>query len=105
LDYIAEKGTRFPREGSSDITLWSRLRAAARRIGTGSTFPDEVGVTILDDHTPFLEAGIPAIDLIDFDYPHRDTLRDRPDKLSKRSLDAVGETVAELVRRLRSGTV
>ncbi len=101
LDYIAEKGTRIPREGSSSMELWSQLRAAAKRVGAGATFPDEVGPEIIDDHRPFLDAGIPAIDLIDFDYRHRDTLEDTPDKLSVRSLDAVGESVVELLRTLR----
>jgi hypothetical protein len=98
LDYIAEKGTRFPREGTSDIALWDQLRAAARRVGAGTYFTDEVGASIIDDHAPFLERGIPAIDLIDFDYRYRDTLQDTPDKLSVESLNAVGESVAELLR-------
>ena len=97
LDYIAEKGTRIPREGSSDIGLWAKLRRSARRVGASRTFPEGVGPALLDDHIPFGEAGIPAIDLIDFDYPHRDTLEDTPDKLSVRSLDAVGETVVDLL--------
>ena len=50
-----------------------------------------------------MQAGIPAIDLIDFDYPHWHTTRDTLDKLSVRSLDAVGETVADLLLRLRRG--
>ena len=103
LDYVGEKGLRVPREGSSDIELWGRLRNAARRVGKSRTFPDEVGASLIDDHTPFLQAGISAIDLIDFEYPHRDTLRDTVDKTSAASLDAVGETVAELVLALRSG--
>jgi glutaminyl-peptide cyclotransferase len=103
LDYVGEKGLRVPREGSSDIELWERLRAAARRTGKARTFPDEVGQTLIDDHTPFLEAGITAIDLIDFEYPQRDTLQDTVDKTSAASLDAVGETVADLVLSLRSG--
>jgi glutaminyl-peptide cyclotransferase len=47
---------------------------------------------MLDDHTPFLEAGIPAIDIIDFDYPYWHTVQDTPDKVSAESLKAVGET-------------
>ena len=43
LDFVAEKGKmRIPRESSSDIELWSRLRAAARKVGAQSAFPDEV---------------------------------------------------------------
>ena len=97
LDYIAEKGTRIPREANSDIELWSRLRRSARRVGASRTFPEGVGPSLLDDHIPFLEEGVPSIDLIDFDYRYRDTLQDTPDKLSARSLDAVAETVADLL--------
>lgn len=100
LDYIAEKdGLRFPREASSDPRLWEQLRAAARAVGVGALFPDETTGQILDDHTPFLEAGIPAIDLIDFDYPQRDSVDDDLDAVSAASLDATGEAVYELVRR------
>ena len=97
LDYIAEKGTRIPREANSNIELWAALRRSARRVGASRTFPDGVGPALSDDHIPFIEAGIPAIDLIDFDYRHRDTLADTPDKLSIHSLNAVGETVADLL--------
>jgi glutaminyl-peptide cyclotransferase len=97
LDYIAEKGTRIPREAGSDIEMWSDLRRSARRVGSIRTFPTGIGPSIIDDHVPFLNAGIPSIDLIDFDYRYRDTLEDTPDKLSPRSLNAVGETVADLL--------
>jgi glutaminyl-peptide cyclotransferase len=102
LDYIANKGLRLPREGSSTLTLWGRLRAAARRVGAIRYFPPESGGTILDDHTPFLRSGVPAVDLIDWSYRGHD-LSDRLDKLSKGSLDAVGESVVELVQDLRAG--
>ena len=102
LDYIAERrNLSFPREGGSDIDLWEQLRAAAAQVGTSALFPDAVTAQILDDHTPFTQRGIPAIDLIDFDYPSRDTLEDDLDKVSARSLDAVGETVLQYVRNLR----
>ncbi len=46
-----------------------------------------------DDHTPFLEAGLPAVDIIDFDYPYWHTTGDTTDKVSAESLHAVGETL------------
>ena len=101
LDYVAERGARFPREGTSDPELWSRLRAAARRVGRQRAFPPEAGVALIDDHTPFLRAGIPAIDVIDFDYPYRDTLEDTVDKTSAQTLDTVGETVVDLLLHWR----
>lgn len=101
LDYVGARGLRLPREGTSDPELWARLRAAAGRVGVGASFPDGTGTSLLDDHTPFLEAGIPAIDLIDYEYPWRHTLGDSLDKISERSLDATGEAVTELVDELR----
>jgi glutaminyl-peptide cyclotransferase len=103
LDYIANKGLRLPREDSSDTALWARVRAAARSVGVGAVFPPTTQTTIYDDHTPFLRADIPAVDLIDFSYRYADGLRDTLDKLSLASLDAVGETAYALVTELRSG--
>ncbi len=105
LDYVGERrGLAIRRESFSDPALWARLRAAARRVGALSTFPrGDYPSGIYDDHYPFVQRGVPAIDLIDFDYPYRDTLRDTLDKIDPRSLDAVGETVLELVRELRRG--
>jgi glutaminyl-peptide cyclotransferase len=102
LDYIANRGVRLPREGSSDPALWARVRAAAGEVGVGAVFPPSDQVTIYDDHTPFLRAGIPAVDLIDFSYRYADGLQDTIDKLSVASLDAVGETVFALVSELRA---
>ncbi len=64
---------------------------------------------ILDDHVPFLNAGIPAVDLIDFEYgsapglnDYWHTEQDTLDKISPRSLGIVGKTVLELLTKLRS---
>jgi hypothetical protein len=97
LDFIAEKGTRIPREASSDPRLWARLRAAANRAGVGRVFPDRTGGVVQDDHTPFLQQGIPAINLIDFAFDEWHTLDDDMDVVSSASLDAVGEAVAQLL--------
>jgi hypothetical protein len=101
LDYVGNKGLRLPREASSHLELWSRLRAAARRVGAGRIFPPYSAQVIVDDHTPFLRAGVPAVDLIDWRYPGHD-LRDGLDRLSETSIDAVGETVVDLVLELRA---
>jgi hypothetical protein len=69
-------------------------------VGAAWAFPGCTGTAIIDDHTPFLRAGVPAVDLIDWRYPGHD-LSDRLDRLSRRSLDAVGETTVALVQALR----
>jgi len=52
-----------------------------------------------DDHIPLLDAGLPAIDIIDFDYPAWHTMHDLPDQVSARSLAEVGRVAAWLVYR------
>ncbi|MEN0012664.1 MAG: M28 family peptidase [Solirubrobacteraceae bacterium] len=102
LDYIAQaKGLRLPREGFSDKTIWKKLQAASVQVGTQRIFPNGTGEPILDDHYPFRGAGIPAIDLIDWDYPVADTLQDDIHHVSELSLDAVGETVLQMLRTWR----
>jgi hypothetical protein len=96
LDYVGNRGLQLPREASSTPGLWARMRTAARRVGAARFFPNETGTAIVDDHTPFLRAGVAAVDLIDWSYPGHE-LSDGLHKLSRRSLDAVGETVVDLV--------
>jgi glutaminyl-peptide cyclotransferase len=98
LDYIGNRGVRLPREAASDAGIWRSVRAAARQVGAGPVFPAGPGPGIIDDHAPFLRAGIPAVDLIDWDYRYKDTVRDTYDKLSATAVDAVGETVVQLLR-------
>ena len=100
LDYIANKGVRIPREENSDPALWAELREAAEEVGKEEVFPAATQSPVLDDHIPFIATGVPSVDLIDFLYPYADTAEDTPDKLSTDSLNAVGETTAELIVRL-----
>jgi glutaminyl-peptide cyclotransferase len=100
LDYVGNRGLFLPREGTSTEWLWRQLLGAARSVGAERYFSEEAGSPIVDDHTPFLRAGVPAIDLIDWRYPGH-SLTDGLDKLSPESLDAVGEAVVQLVSELR----
>jgi glutaminyl-peptide cyclotransferase len=100
LDFVGERNLRIPYEPYSDRELWGRLRAAARRAGVARVFPAGSGGAILDDHVPFARQGVPSIDLIDFDFPCWHQRCDDLSKISPRSLDAVGETVYELLRTL-----
>ncbi len=97
LDYVANRGLRLPREGTSDVALWSKVRAAARRVGALRVFPATAGVPVVDDHTPFERAGVPAVDFIDWSYDGH-SLHDSLRQISPAAADAVGETVVELLR-------
>jgi len=100
LDFIAEKRLSTPREGNSDIELWAKLRAAARRVGAAKHFPNDTFGPVSDDHIPFLKKGIPSIDLIDFNFACWHQTCDDLSAVSKESLDVSGETVRELLASL-----
>jgi hypothetical protein len=100
LDFVGDKRLRIEREGYSNERLWERLQRAARQVGAGAVFPDAGQGPVQDDHLPFLEEGVPAIDLIDFDFPCFHLRCDDLSGVSERSLDAVGETVLRLLASL-----
>jgi hypothetical protein len=104
VDFVGDRDLSIPREAGSDRRLWRALRDAARRVGAADVFPSSRRGRILDDHLPFAERGVPAIDLIDFDYPHYHRPSDTLDKVSARSLDRVGESLVEMLRRLARAT-
>src|SRR5918992_468498 len=100
LDFVGDRDLSIPRERLSDRRLWARLRAAAARAGHAAVFPPGTGAPLIDDHIPFQRAGVPAIDLIDLDFPCWHRTCDDMTAVSVESLDAVGETMMELLLRL-----
>jgi peptidase M28-like protein len=92
VDMIAERSQRFLRESKSTPWLTDLIWSTARRLDFGSIFVNE-STPIEDDHIPFLEAGVPATDLIDLDYPAWHTPADTLDQTSARSLEVVGNVV------------
>jgi glutaminyl-peptide cyclotransferase len=100
LDFVGDRRLSIPREANSDPGLWRKLRAAARRVGAGRVFPSGTMGAVSDDHIPFLAAGVPSIDLIDFTFPCWHRRCDDMSAVSQRSVDAVGETIYELLRTL-----
>jgi Zn-dependent M28 family amino/carboxypeptidase len=93
VDMIGDADLNIYKERNSDTQLTDEIWHAAESIENDTVFIPEYKYSMLDDHTPFLEAGIPAVDLIDFDYPYWHTVQDTPDKVSAESLQAVGETL------------
>jgi glutaminyl-peptide cyclotransferase len=98
LDMVGDRRLSIPRERGSNRKLWFRLRRAAARVDARSVFPPKTRGAILDDHVPFNKAGVPAIDVIDFDFACWHKRCDRLRAVSAKSLDRVGETVFELLR-------
>jgi Zn-dependent M28 family amino/carboxypeptidase len=93
VDMIGDADLNIFKERNSNPGLTDEIWAVAKELGHESKFIPEYKHSMLDDHTPFLEAGIPAVDIIDFDYPYWHTVQDTPDKVSAESLQAVGETL------------
>ena len=97
VDMIGEKNPVFQREENSTPWLVDAVWSAARKLNRPEFV--ERSTLISDDHLPFLEAGIPAVDIIDLDYPDEETRRfwhtaeDTIDKLSPQSLQAVGDVL------------
>ena len=71
-----------------------RLWNAAARVGAANIL-DERGGLVYDDHTAFLQNGMPVVLLIDFNYRWFHTTGDTLDKCSAESLGQVGRTVME----------
>jgi glutaminyl-peptide cyclotransferase len=100
LDFVGDRDLAIPREQNSNRRLWRQLRGAAARAGQSAAFPPRTQPPVIDDHIPFQQAGVPAIDVIDFDFPCFHKPCDDLTAVSAESLDAVGETMVELLRRL-----
>ena len=93
VDMIGDADQNIYQEKNSDKVLTQEIWGVAEDLGYGSSFIPSVKYSMMDDHTPFLQAGIPAIDIIDFDYLYWHTVDDTIDKVSAQSLQAVGDVV------------
>lgn len=60
-------------------------------------FQAEPRFEVTDDHVPLIKAGIPCIDIIDFDYKYWHTTQDTPDKCSPESLQQVGQLILSII--------
>lgn len=96
VDMIADKQLVLKREDNSTPWLVDAIWSAARQLNR----PEFVAETTIveDDHLPFVRAGIPAVDLIDLEYPdatqrYWHTAEDTLDKVSAQSLQAVGDVL------------
>ena len=96
----------IPRNGTPELI--TAVFESAREEGARMRF-SLLPAQMLDDHTPFLEAGMPAVDLIDFEYgsapglnDYWHTAADTIDKLSAQSLETVGRVVVRVLNRLEA---
>jgi glutaminyl-peptide cyclotransferase len=93
VDMIGDSDQQIYLEGNSDPALRAEIWSAAGSLGYGDYFIPVKKFTMLDDHIPFRDLGIPSVDIIDFEYPYWHTTGDTLDKISAASLERVGRTV------------
>jgi glutaminyl-peptide cyclotransferase len=98
VDMVGDATQEFYFEWSSTLWLQERIWGLADSMGYGHYFVAEHRHAIVDDHTPFLQQGIPAALIIDFDYIYWHTTHDTPDKLSAASLQRVGSVLETLLK-------
>jgi glutaminyl-peptide cyclotransferase len=108
FDLVGDCDLLIPYEPNSDKNLYALFQVAAAELyGDPEPFKYN-GFEVNDDHIPFAEAGIPAVDFIDFvygpapppgDYWH--TPEDTLDKVCPASLEKVGEVALRAIPRIR----
>ena len=101
VDMIADRDLAMHREGHSTPWLTDLVWESARRLGYERHFLPST-TFIEDDHIPFLQAGVPAVDLIDLEYPAWHTRADTMDKLDAKSLQIVGDVVLDALPRIEA---
>ncbi len=104
LDMVGDRDLDIYVEGNSNRLapeVVDRVWNIARRLGFNDVFHRETRHTVNDDHIPLNDAGIPTIDVIDFDYAYWHTPEDTPDKVTASSLGAVGTVMTRLIYRGR----
>ncbi|GAB4578387.1 MAG: M28 family peptidase [Anaerolineales bacterium] len=93
VDMIGDADLNVYMELNSDPALTKEIWGVAASLGYENAILPIPRHRILDDHIPFRNVGIPAVDMIDFDYPYWHTVEDTVDKVSPNSLRIIGETL------------
>lgn len=106
LDMVGDRNLSITIPRNATARLVDAVLKAATAAGHRAEF-SLLPIAMLDDHVPFLESGIPAVDLIDFQYGSKPglndywhTTADTLDKLSPESLETVGRTVIGVINHL-----
>ncbi|MFY9554563.1 MAG: M28 family peptidase [Blastocatellia bacterium] len=98
FDMIGDKELDIKREGESTTWMVDAIWSAARSLGSQKYFLNSEQY-ISDDHLPFRDAGVPVVDLIDFNYgpqhSYWHTNLDTLDKISGQSIKIVGDAVLQ----------
>ena len=97
LDMIGYTDQKIYYEQNSNPAIQQAIFAQAAKLGYAANFIPTLKYSMTDDHTPFLERGYPAVDLIDFDYPFWHTMQDTCDKIGPAPLELFVRKMVVLV--------
>jgi Zn-dependent M28 family amino/carboxypeptidase len=108
LDMIGYQNLELGRDVLSTRWLQDIIWETGRELGHGKVFVDRDEGVGGDDHEPFIEADVAAVDLIQLSsYPYWHKADDMPDKISAQSMKIVGDTVLaslpKIVERVMKG--
>jgi Zn-dependent M28 family amino/carboxypeptidase len=95
VDMVADQNLNIHIEKNSDLELVQEIWEVAASLGYEDVFINSPKYRMIDDQLPFIQAGISAVLIIDFDYPYWHTVADTTDNVSAESLGIVGEVVLE----------
>jgi glutaminyl-peptide cyclotransferase len=103
LDMVGDKDLMLEQDNASTGWLVDLMQQSARELGYGTHLsPHQTAME--DDHIPFIQAGIPAVDLIDFSYGFNNlywhTSSDTLEKISPKSLKVTGDIVLRMLEKL-----
>ena len=103
LDMVGGKNARFPREPNSVLYAGSLVQELWKIADEQKcpAFVRRSGREVLDDHIALNRSGIPAVDIIDFDYPHWHRLTDVPANCSGDSLEQVARVLSVWLQRVK----
>ena len=104
LDMVGGSNLRFISEQHSTSSLLNELFETGRQLGFTNAFPENPTISsIIDDHVPFLNYGIPSADLIikfwnaPIEWPYHHTTGDDLSHISNHSLEITGKTVEQFI--------
>jgi glutaminyl-peptide cyclotransferase len=92
VDMIGDRDLQMKRDLNSTTWLTDVIWGAAQKAQLTAYFRPE-RVQIEDDHMPFMQAGVPSVDIIDLEYPAWHTAGDTLDAVSARSLQVVADAL------------
>lgn len=106
VDMVGDKDLSFIRSRGSDAQLISKMEESLKEMNQSSRMESHWSY-IMDDHTPFVEMGVPTLHLMDFTFggkqspgTHWHTEKDDMESISAESLAITGELILRILKKI-----